>query len=82
MTPEKELHGHTVGFIGFGDIAQCTAQLCRPVFRPFLSCESRGKAFGMRVIAWRNRKNLKGEELCDLVTYASDGPQAKEDSDT
>ena len=34
----------------------------------------------MRVIAWRNRKNLKGEELCDLVTYASDGPQAKEDS--
>ena len=30
-----ELHGATVGFIGFGDIAQQTARLCR--------------AFGMRL---------------------------------
>lgn len=50
---------------GFGDIAQHTARLCR--------------AFGMRVMAWRNRKNLPGNELADIVTYASDGPSAKED---
>ena len=50
---------------GFGDIAQHTARLCR--------------AFGMRVMAWRNRKNLPGNDLADIVTYASDGPSAKED---
>jgi len=61
----NELHGMTCGFIGFGDIAQHTARLCR--------------AFGMRVMAWRNRKNLPGNDLADIVTYASDGPSAKEE---
>ena len=50
---------------GFGDIAQHTAQLCR--------------ALGLRVVAWRNRRNLPGNDLADLVTYASDGPNAKKE---
>ena len=54
----NELHGQTVGFIGFGDIAQCTARLC--------------KAFGMRILAWRNTRGASGEELADEVFYASD----------
>eukprot|EP00438_Fugacium_kawagutii_P016640 Skav205660 [mRNA] locus=scaffold458:258565:260756:+ [translate_table: standard] len=76
----NELHGMTCGFIGcwvmalraaklctagFGDIAQHTAVLCR--------------ALGMRVVAWRNRKGLPGNNLAELVTYASDGPKAKQD---
>ncbi|CAJ1444295.1 unnamed protein product [Effrenium voratum] len=60
--PMGELHGATVGFIGFGDIAQQTARLCR--------------AFGMRVVAYRNSKGLEGE--ADEVFYASD-PKAKEE---
>lgn len=53
-----ELRGKTAGFIGFGDIAQATAQLC--------------KAFGMRVMALRNTRNASGSELADIVCYASD----------
>lgn len=53
-----ELHGLTVGFIGFGDIAQTTARLC--------------KAFGMRVMALRNTRGLPGNDLADVVCYASD----------
>mmetsp|Transcript_4948 Transcript_4948/g.14431 ORF Transcript_4948/g.14431 Transcript_4948/m.14431 type:complete len:340 (-) Transcript_4948:125-1144(-) len=53
-----ELHGKTAGFIGFGDIAQATARLC--------------KAFGMRVMALRNSRNLSGDELADDVCYASE----------
>ena len=49
---------------GFGDIAQHTAQLCR--------------ALGLRVVAWRNRQGLPGNDLADRVTYASDGPKAKQ----
>jgi len=53
-----ELHGRTVGFVGFGDIAQATARLCR--------------AFGMRVLALRNTRGLAGNDLADVVYYASD----------
>ena len=60
----NELHGQTVGFIGFGDIAQCTARLC--------------KAFGMRILAWRNTRGASGEELADEVFYSSDGVGAKQ----
>ena len=61
----NELHGQTVGFLGFGDIAQCTARLC--------------KAFGMRILAWRNTRGASGEELADEVFYSSDGPGAKQE---
>lgn len=44
----QELYGKTCGFVGFGDIAQTTAKLCR--------------ALGMRVLGWRNRRGLPGEE--------------------
>mmetsp|Transcript_79609 Transcript_79609/g.170714 ORF Transcript_79609/g.170714 Transcript_79609/m.170714 type:complete len:340 (-) Transcript_79609:92-1111(-) len=54
----NELHGKTVGFIGFGDIAQATAVVC--------------KAFGMKVAALRNTRNLSGNDLADMVYYASD----------
>ena len=60
----NELHGQTVGFVGFGDIAQCTARLC--------------KAFGMRILAWRNMRGASGEELADEVFYSSDGVCAKQ----
>ena len=60
----NELHGQTVGFIGFGDIAQCTARLC--------------KAFGMKILAWRNTRGAPGEELADKVFYSSDGASAKQ----
>lgn len=53
-----ELHGQTVGFIGFGDIAQATARLCR--------------AFGMKVMALRQTRNLSGNELADVVCYSGD----------
>lgn len=61
----NEVHGKTCGFIGFGDIAQHTARLCR--------------ALGLQVLAWRNRQGLPGNDLADRVTYASDGPQAKQE---
>ncbi|CAK8994707.1 D-3-phosphoglycerate dehydrogenase (PGDH) [Durusdinium trenchii] len=61
----QELYGKTCGFVGFGDIAQTTAKLCR--------------ALGMRVLGWRNRRGLPGEELADAMFYAGDGPQAKEE---
>ncbi|CAE6936221.1 serA [Symbiodinium sp. CCMP2592] len=61
----NELHGQTVGFIGFGDIAQSTARLC--------------KAFGMRILAWRNTRGASGEELADEVFYSSDGAGAKQE---
>ena len=60
----NELHGQTVGFIGFGDIAQCSSRLC--------------KAFGMRILAWRNSRQASGEELADEVFYAGDGVGAKQ----
>ncbi|CAK8994662.1 D-3-phosphoglycerate dehydrogenase (PGDH) [Durusdinium trenchii] len=60
----EELYGKTCGFVGFGDIAQTTAKLCR--------------ALGMRVLGWRNRRGLPGE-LADAMFYAGDGPQAKEE---
>ena len=59
----NEVHGRTCGFIGFGDIGQHTARVCRTL--------------GMRVMAWRKRKGLPGNELADVVLYASDGPRAK-----
>eukprot|EP00929_Paragymnodinium_shiwhaense_P064316 TRINITY_DN32209_c0_g1_i1.p1 TRINITY_DN32209_c0_g1~~TRINITY_DN32209_c0_g1_i1.p1 ORF type:complete len:227 (-),score=42.61 TRINITY_DN32209_c0_g1_i1:10-690(-) len=64
-----ELAGATVGFVGFGDIAQSTARLC--------------KAFGMRILALRNRRPGKGEprgdssganNLADVVYYSEDDP--------
>mmetsp|Transcript_24385 Transcript_24385/g.66534 ORF Transcript_24385/g.66534 Transcript_24385/m.66534 type:complete len:340 (-) Transcript_24385:74-1093(-) len=57
-----ELHGKTAGFVGFGDIAQATARLC--------------KAFGMRVMALRNARGPSGDELADAVRYASDADGA------
>jgi len=57
-----ELYGQTVGFIGFGDIGQTTARLC--------------KAFGMRIVAFRNTRGSSGDELADQMFYASDGVDA------
>jgi len=50
-----ELHGLTVGFVGFGDIAKTTARLCR--------------AFGMRVVALRRKSGIDSadEGLVDEV---------------
>jgi len=45
-----ELRGLSVGFVGFGDIGQTTARLCR--------------AFGMRILALRRRKSGASEK-CD-----------------
>jgi len=54
-----ELHGQTVGFVGFGDIAQATARYC--------------KTFGMRVLALRNsRSGVSGNELADAVLYGEE----------
>eukprot|EP00927_Polykrikos_kofoidii_P059838 TRINITY_DN54960_c0_g1_i1.p1 TRINITY_DN54960_c0_g1~~TRINITY_DN54960_c0_g1_i1.p1 ORF type:complete len:367 (-),score=65.42 TRINITY_DN54960_c0_g1_i1:108-1136(-) len=44
-----EMHGATVGFVGFGDIAKTTVPLCR--------------AFGMRVIALRRNKDMSDEAV-------------------
>jgi len=54
----NEVHGQTVGFIGFGDIAQNIAKLCR--------------AFGMKTMALRQTRNLSGNELADVVCYSGD----------
>jgi phosphoglycerate dehydrogenase-like enzyme len=58
----SELFGQTVGFVGFGDIAQSTAVLC--------------KAFGMRIIALRNSRGQSGDELADSVFYSSEDTEA------
>mmetsp|Transcript_50516 Transcript_50516/g.156327 ORF Transcript_50516/g.156327 Transcript_50516/m.156327 type:complete len:277 (-) Transcript_50516:45-875(-) len=61
-----ELHGKTAGFVGFGDIAQATARLC--------------KAFGMKVVALRNQRGPNadaGNALADAVFYASEMEDAK-----
>jgi phosphoglycerate dehydrogenase-like enzyme len=55
----SELHGKTVGFVGFGDIARTTVPYCR--------------AFGMRVTALRQSKNSIGNELADKVYYSGAG---------
>jgi len=60
-----ELYGQTAGFIGFGDIAQNTAKLC--------------KAFGMRVVAFRNTRGRSGDDLADEVYYASENADAKKE---
>lgn len=52
----NEIHEKTVGFIGFGSIAQTTARLCR--------------GFGMRVLAYRNSGGTEGG-LADEVFLAS-----------
>ena len=49
----SELRGKTVGFVGFGSIAQATARLCQ--------------AFGMRILALRRSKEGPGSELADEV---------------
>lgn len=51
----NELHGQTVGFVGFGDIAKATARLC--------------KAFGMRVLALRASRGLTDGGLADETLY-------------
>jgi len=51
----SELKGRTVGFVGFGSIAQTTAKLCR--------------AFGMQVVALRQRPDGDGAELADKVLH-------------
>jgi len=61
----KELHGLTVGFVGFGDIAQTTVPYCR--------------AFGMKVIALRQSRNATGEHLADKVYYTGAGYAAEGD---
>merc|ERR1711871_1490851 len=55
----SELHGKTVGFVGFGDIAQTHVPYC--------------KAFGMRVLALRQSKNANGNDLADKVYYTGLG---------
>jgi len=54
----SELKGTTVGFVGFGSIAQETAKLCR--------------AFGMRVIALRRSLEGAGSESADKVYTIAD----------
>lgn len=54
----SELHGLTVGFVGFGDIAQTTANLCR--------------AFGMRVLALRRNKGAKVGKTAADATFGFD----------
>jgi len=61
----SELHGKTVGFVGFGDIAQTTVPFCR--------------AFGMRVIALRQSKTSSGNDLADKVYYTGAGAPAEGD---
>merc|ERR1719203_1572656 len=56
----NELHGKTVGFVGFGDIAQATARLCR--------------ALGMRVLALRQTRDAPGNELADEVCVTGEDP--------
>lgn len=51
----NELAGQTVGFVGFGDIAQATARAC--------------KAFGMRIVALRNSRGAQSD-LTDAVYYS------------
>jgi len=58
-----ELHGMTVGFVGFGDIAKATARLC--------------KAFGMRIVALRNSPGLPDDGLTDKVYYSGAQPPQK-----
>lgn len=55
----NELSGMTVGFVGFGDIAQTTVPLCR--------------AFGMKVLALRQSSNATGNKLADKVYYCGAG---------
>jgi len=54
----SELYGKTVGFVGFGDIAQTTVPYC--------------KAFGMKVLALRQSSNASGNELADKVFYSGE----------
>jgi len=60
-----ELHGQTVGFVGFGDIAQATAKLCR--------------CFGMKILALRQSSNTKGNDLADQVYVGSSDSTAKQE---
>jgi len=55
----SELHGKTVGFLGFGDIARTTVPYCR--------------AFGMKVLALRQSRSSAGNELADKVYYSGAG---------
>lgn len=57
-----ELRGKTVGFVGFGNISQTTVPLCR--------------AFGMRVLALRNSRGAKGDNLADEV-FVADEPEGR-----
>eukprot|EP00927_Polykrikos_kofoidii_P073903 TRINITY_DN69919_c0_g1_i1.p1 TRINITY_DN69919_c0_g1~~TRINITY_DN69919_c0_g1_i1.p1 ORF type:complete len:428 (+),score=55.22 TRINITY_DN69919_c0_g1_i1:45-1328(+) len=54
----NEMHGKTVGFVGFGDIAKTTVPLCR--------------AFGMHVIALRQNKGTSGEAVVADETFGVD----------
>lgn len=56
-----ELHGLTVGFIGCGDIAATTARLC--------------KAFGMRVLAYRQTRSTANADVADVIRYADEAPE-------
>jgi len=55
-----ELYGMKVGFVGYGDIAQTTAALC--------------KAFGMKILALRRRKGLGGDKVESDETFGIDDP--------
>jgi phosphoglycerate dehydrogenase-like enzyme len=55
----SELKGMTVGFVGFGDIAQTTVPYCR--------------TFGMKVLALRQSTNASGNDLADKVYYCGAG---------
>ena len=63
----SELRGQTVGFVGFGSIAQTTARLCR--------------AFGMKVLALRRRLDSPGSELADKVYSMKDKLKVFQESD-
>jgi len=58
-----ELHGLTVGFVGFGDIAKTTARLCR--------------AFGMRIVALRRKAGIGSDDegLVDEVFVSGEDKQ-------
>ncbi|CEM24546.1 unnamed protein product [Vitrella brassicaformis CCMP3155] len=49
-----ELHGKSMGFVGFGDIGKATAKIAK-------------HAFGMRILALRRSKNKGADDLADEV---------------
>uniref|UniRef100_A0A0G4GJ93 D-isomer specific 2-hydroxyacid dehydrogenase NAD-binding domain-containing protein n=1 Tax=Chromera velia CCMP2878 TaxID=1169474 RepID=A0A0G4GJ93_9ALVE len=58
-----ELHGKSMGFVGFGDIGKATARIAK-------------HAFGMKILALKRTKGPDPEGLADIV-YCSEDPAEK-----